>query len=55
MAGTVMIPDSVFRFMELERYNIFHVEMLVRHDADGKRYLYDVVNIKKETGTPLEQ
>ena len=40
---------------ELERYNIFHVEMLIRHDADGKRYLYDVVNIKKETGTPLEQ
>ena len=40
---------------ELERYNIFHVEMLVRHDMDGKRYLYDVVNIKKETGTPLEQ
>ena len=40
---------------ELEHYNIFHVEMLIRHDADGKRYLYDVVNIKKETGTPLEQ
>lgn len=40
---------------EVERYNIFHVEMLIRHDADGKRYLYDVVNIKKETGTPLEQ
>ena len=40
---------------ELERYNIFHVEILIRHDADGKRYLYDVVNIKKETGTPLEQ
>lgn len=40
---------------EVERYNIFHVEMLLRHDADGKWYLYDVVNIKKETGTPLEQ
>ena len=40
---------------ELERYNLFHVEMLIRHDADGNRYLYDVVNIKKETSTPLEQ
>lgn len=40
---------------DLERYNIFHVEMLIRHDVDGKWYLYDVVNIKKEMGTPLEQ
>lgn len=39
---------------ELEHYNLFHVEMLVRHDADGKRYLYDIVNIKKETSTPHE-
>ena len=28
-------------------------EMLVRHASDGKLYLYDMVNIKKETGTPL--
>ena len=27
-------------------------EMLVRHASDGKQYLYDMVNIKKETGTP---
>lgn len=40
---------------EVERYNVFHVEMLIRHDADGKLYLYDIVNIKKETSTPLEQ
>ena len=39
---------------EVERYNIFRGEMLIRHDADGKKYLYDVVNIKKETSTPLE-
>lgn len=38
-----------------ERYNIFRVEMLIRHDTDGKLYLYDIVNIKKETSTPLEQ
>ena len=40
---------------EVERYNVFRVEMLIRHAEDGKRYLYDLVNIKKETSTPLEQ
>lgn len=40
---------------EVERYNIFRVEMLIRHAEDGKMYLYDLVNIKKETGKPLEQ
>ena len=41
-------------FGELERFNVFHARMLIRHDIDGKRYLYDIVNIKKETSTPLE-
>ena len=36
----------------LIRYNIFRIEMLVRHASDGKLYLYDMVNVKKETGTP---
>ncbi len=40
---------------ELERFNIFRIEMLIRHAADGNLYLYDMVNIKKETSTPLEQ
>lgn len=39
---------------ELERYNVFHASMLVRHDENGKMYLYDVMDIKKETGNPLE-
>ncbi len=39
---------------ELERYNIFTAIMLVRHDADGKKYLYDLTTIKKETSGPLE-
>ena len=39
---------------ELERFNIFRIEMLIRHAADGYLYLYDLVNIKKETSTPLE-
>ena len=40
---------------ELERYNIFAARMLVRCDADGKLYLYDLVRTKKETSKPLEQ
>lgn len=39
---------------ELERYNIFTAIMLVRHDEDGKKYLYDLTTIKKETSGPLE-
>ena len=38
---------------ELERYNIFHASMLVRHSNDGKLYLYDVIDIKKETSNSL--
>ncbi len=33
----------------VERYNVFHVLMLMRHAKDGKIYLYDIMEIKKET------
>ncbi|MGN0435614.1 MAG: helix-turn-helix domain-containing protein [Wujia sp.] len=39
---------------EIERYNIFRARMLVRCDENNKLYLYDIVQIKKETSTPLE-
>ncbi len=32
---------------EIERYNIFHASMIIRHANDGKKYLYDVIDIKK--------
>jgi hypothetical protein len=35
---------------EIERYNVFQVTMLMRHSKKGKIYLYDVIDIKKETG-----
>lgn len=38
---------------ELDRYNVFRVYMIIRHDLDGKKYLYDVINVKKETSNPL--
>lgn len=39
---------------EVERYNVFHASMIIRHANDGKKYLYDIIDIKKETSTPLE-
>ncbi len=39
---------------EVLRYNIFHASMLIRHANDGKMYLYDILDIKKETSNPLE-
>ena len=32
---------------EVERYNVFHASMLIRHSNDEKMYLYDIIDIKK--------
>ena len=29
--------------------NIFYARLLIRHASSGKKYLYDVMEIKKET------
>jgi len=34
---------------EVDRYNIFTGRLLIRHASSGKKYLYDVLEIKKET------
>lgn len=39
---------------EVNRYNVFHASMLIRHAYDGKLYLYDIIDIKKETSNPFE-
>lgn len=31
------------------RYNVFRARLIIRHSANNKKYLYDIVNIKKET------
>lgn len=36
---------------EIIRYNVFHVAMIFRHAEDGNKYLYDIMNIKKETSS----
>lgn len=40
---------------EIDGYNIFCARLLIRHDKDGKLYLYDILRTKKETSRPLEQ
>ena len=37
----------------LEWFNIFRIEMLIRHATDGNLYLYDMVNIKKKRAPRL--
>ena len=32
---------------------IFHAYLIVRYDNNGKKYLYDIINIKKEASNPL--
>lgn len=39
---------------EIKRYNVFHASLIIRHANDGKKYLYDIIDIKKETSNPLE-
>ena len=39
---------------EFDRYNVYHASMLIRHSNDGKMYLYDILDIKKETSNPFE-
>ncbi|WP_294307704.1 hypothetical protein [Pseudobutyrivibrio sp.] len=39
---------------DIERYNVFHASLIVRHSEDNKLYLYDILDIKKETSNPLE-
>ena len=38
---------------KVERHNIYHASMLIRHANDNKLYLYDVIDIKKETSNSL--
>lgn len=39
----------------IERYNVFSARLLIRHAASGKMYLYDVLEIKKETSKSCQE
>jgi len=38
---------------KIVRYNTYRAVLIVRYAANGKLYLYDILNIKKETSKPL--
>lgn len=38
----------------LTGYNIFTGQLLVNHAENGKKYLYDILGIKKETSSPQQ-
>lgn len=40
---------------DIERYNIFSSRLLIRHASSGKMYLYDVLEIKKETSKSCQE
>ncbi len=40
---------------DLDRYNVFCARLLIRHAASGKMYLYDVLEIKKETSKSCQE
>ena len=40
---------------EVERYNVFGARLLIRHASSGKMYLYDVLEIKKETSKSCQE
>ena len=39
---------------EVDHYNVFQASLLIRYSEDRKKYLYDIIDIKKETSYPLE-
>lgn len=44
----------VYENQVLVRYNIFNARMLVNHAENGKKYLYDILAVKKETSKPQQ-
>lgn len=39
----------------IDRYNIFKARLLIRHASSGKKYLYDIMEIKKETSKSCQE
>ena len=59
MDGTVMTQDLQCQYMmkngDVERYNLFSARLLIRHASSGKMYLYNVLDIKKETSKSCQE
>lgn len=39
----------------LVKYNIYRAKMLINHAENDKKYLYDLISIKKETSKPQQE
>lgn len=45
---------AVYDNKELIRYNVFTARLLVNHAKNKKKYLYDLLAVKKETSRPQQ-
>ncbi len=44
----------IYEERKIVRYNIFNARLLVNHASNNKKYLYDILAIKKETSKPQQ-
>lgn len=49
MRRNVRFAIPVYENDVLVRYNVFGARLLINHAENGKKYLYDILTIKKET------
>nr|WP_295257312.1 hypothetical protein [uncultured Blautia sp.] len=50
----VRVGLPIFEGGKLVRYNIYSARLVINYAANGKKYLYDVISIKKETSRPQQ-
>lgn len=50
----VQFAIPVYENDVLIRYNVFRARLLINHAQNGKKYLYDILTIKKETSKPQQ-
>ena len=50
----VRFAMPVYEENVLLRYNIFHARLLINHAENNRKYLYDILAIKKETSRPQQ-
>lgn len=50
----VQFAIPVFEEEQVLRHNVYSARLLVNHASNGKKYLYDILAIKKETSRPQQ-
>ncbi len=46
--------EATLKLSAYVKYNIFHARLLINHAENGRKYLYDILVIKKETSKPQQ-